>query len=67
MLLCFLHSSTDRNSSDRVLNCYENAHKILENAIGEHCGLAKSHRNAILTWAGGASELLLQTTLIFRC
>ena len=55
---------TIRNSSDRALNRYENAHKTRKECVLAPACLATSHRDAILTSRKGQSEPLLFTPSI---
>ena len=62
-LMTLLPSS--RNSSDRALNRYANAHKTRKECILAPACLAKSHRDAILTPREGLSELLPYRILLY--
>ena len=46
-------AENERNSSDRALNCYEDAHKTQRKCVLVPESLAKLHRNAILTSRSG--------------
>ena len=65
IILIGMHTKV-RNSSDRALNRYENAHKTRKECVLAPACLAKSHRDAILTSREGLAELLLKYTRRYR-
>ena len=64
-ILIGMHTKV-RNSSDRALNRYENAHKTRKECVLALACLAKSLRDAILTSREGLAELLLKYTRRYR-